>query len=295
MRTSNPQLMLQAPVMIRPGSVPHGLAFPALLILLALPGSGAEPPAALPSGAAKPGWANAAGDDHHGRWADLRVGTATQRLRWIAPGIFVMGSPLSETVRDGDETQHQVTVSKGFWLAESCCTQAFWTALMGSNPSAFQGDQLPVETVSWNDCQQFLAKLNAQVAGLGARLPTEAEWEFACRAGTTTAYAGNGLDAMGWWQLNAHERTHEVKGKQPNAWGLYDMHGNVWEWCSDYYGEYPAGPVMDPIGQPFGTMHVARGGSWNVPASLCRSAIRDHYAPAIRWNFLGLRVLAPSP
>jgi formylglycine-generating enzyme len=272
--------------------------WPHLLVLLALPalpGTSAEPSHAVPAAPAKPAWAESAGDDRYGRWADLRAGAATLRLRWIAPGAFVMGSPLSETVRDGDEMQHQVTVSKGFWLADSSCTQTFWMAIMGSNPSAFQGSQLPVEMVSWDDCQHFLVKLNAQVAGLGARLPSEAEWEFACRAGTSTAYAGSGLDAMGWWQLNANERTHEVKGKLPNAWGLYDMHGNVWEWCSDFYGEYPAGPVTDPAGPPSGTMHVARGGSWNVPASLCRSAIRDHYAPAIRWNFLGLRLLVPTP
>ncbi len=266
-----------------------------VLTVLAVGGTGAEAPAAAPAVAEKPAWAQTAGEDRFGRWAELKAGAAAQRLRWIAAGMFVMGSPVSETVRDGDEGQHQVTVSKGFWLAESSCTQAFWMALMGSDPSAFQGAQLPVEMVSWDDCQRLLATLNARVADLGARLPSEAEWEFACRAGTATAYAGGGLDAMGWWKHNSDERTHDVKGKQPNPWGLYDMHGNVWEWCADIYGDYPAGPVSDPAGPPRGTMHVARGGSWNVPASLCRSAIRDHYAPATRWNFLGLRLLVPSP
>jgi sulfatase modifying factor 1 len=295
MRTCGRRFLANAPVMRPRRTWPALVGVMTLLILLARPGSGADAPAAASAGEAEPPWAQTAGDDRFGRWADLVAGAATQRLRWIAPGMFTMGSPLSETVRDGDETQHQVTVSRGFWLADSSCTQGFWLALMGSDPSAFPGAQLPVEMVSWDDCQRFLAKLNAQVPGLGARLPSESEWEFACRAGTTTAYAGGGLDAMGWWKHNADERTHAVKGKQPNAWGLYDMHGNVWEWCSDFYGDYPAGPVSDPAGPLTGTQRVARGGSWNVPASLCRSAIRDHYAPAMRWNFLGLRLLVPAP
>ena len=189
---------------------------------------------------------------------------------------------------------------------------------MGTNPSKFSNceDDCPVEQVSWNDCQEFIGKLNGMVSGGGFRLPTEAEWEVACRAGTTGAYAGD-LDAMGWYGNNSGNsridalaiwdelkdwgkygqrivdngcRTHPVTKKQANAWGLYDMHGNVWEWCQDWYGDYPSGSVTDPEGISGGSYRVDRGGSWIILARNCRSAGRDYSAPGARGGALGFRL-----
>ena len=167
----------------------------------------------------------------------------------IPAGEFMMGSPPNESGRDNDETQHRVRISKDFWMGQTEVTQGLWQAVMGSNPSDFNncGDDCPVEKVSWNDCQKFIRKLNGMVSGGNFRLPTEAEWEYACRAGTTRPYAGD-LDAMGWYEINSGSRTHRVAQKNPNAWGLCDMHGNVWERCQDWYGDYPSGLVTDPTG-----------------------------------------------
>jgi formylglycine-generating enzyme required for sulfatase activity len=288
--------------------------------------------------AATPAWAMAAGADASGNWADLAVAGMTQRFRLIAPGTFTMGS--SEAERQtavskaaikaawiASEVPHQVTLTHGFWLADSACTQALWLAVLGANPSNFTGDvQRPVEQVSWDDCQRFLTALNARQAGAAFRLPSEAEWEYACRAGTTTAtYAGdivylgqnNGpvLDAIAWYGGNSgvpaevataidsslwSERqypsdfsaTHPVKLKRPNAWGLYDMIGNVWTWCGDWYGDYPTGAVSDPHGPATGSDHVCRGGSWGQACWYCRAAERIGNAPGSRWNSLGLRLCA---
>jgi len=235
------------------------------------------------------------GEDGYGSWADLTVNGVVQRMRYIPLGTFTMGRSEGEADRGGEES-HPVTISRGYWLAESECTQALYGSVMGSNPSEFTGDaNRPVEQMSWDDCQQFLTKLNVQARGLGARLPTEAEWEYACRAGTQTPYAGASLDALGWYGDNSGNQTHAVKQKSANAWGLFDMHGNVWEWCSDWYDNYAPGVVSDPIGPASGSYRVYRGGGWSDFARNCRSANRDRSEPGYRnYGYFGFRLCAQS-
>jgi formylglycine-generating enzyme required for sulfatase activity len=187
------------------------------------------------------------------------AGSQTVTLVWIPAGTFTMGSPLDEPGRKSDEVQHQVTITKPFWLGQTGVTQAQYEAVMGTNPSHFKGSNLPVETVSWEDAMAFCKKLTDQelaggrlLVGYHYTLPTDAQREFACRAGTTGAYAGD-LDSIGWYNGNSAFQAHSVGQKQPNAWGLYDMHGNVWEWCLDWYGAYPNGSVTDPAGPTSGT------------------------------------------
>jgi formylglycine-generating enzyme required for sulfatase activity len=215
-------------------------------------------------------------------------------LAWIPAGTFQMGSPESEKDRVGGETQHSVTLSRGFWVGIYEVTQTQWEKVMGNNPSRFKGPNLPVEKVSWEDCQAFIQKLNAQAPGGGFRLPTEAEWEYACRAGTSGAYAGE-LDAMGWYKSNSGSKTHDVGGKQPNSWGLYDMHGNVREWCEDWYRVYPSGTVTDPAGPGSGSVRVDRGGGWYNLGGNCRSAIRRRGNPSNRYSVLGFRLARTAP
>jgi formylglycine-generating enzyme required for sulfatase activity/serine/threonine protein kinase len=214
------------------------------------------------------------------------------KMCWIPPGEFMMGSPAGESGRQDDETQHRVKITQGFWLAKTEVTQAQWRAVMGSNPSRFKGEDLPVESVSWNDIAGpggFIEKAN-QSGGDGGRfsLPTEAQWEYACRAGTTGAYAGE-MDQMAWYDKNSGEKTHPVGLKKPNAWGLHDMHGNVWEWCSDWYGAYPDGAVTDPRGTVSGSARVGRGGSWGNIADYCRVAYRGNNYPAGNDGGVGFR------
>ena len=211
--------------------------------------------------------------------------------------------------------QRQVTLSTGFWMGTYEVTQNQWQLIMGRNPSmqsrygkyskddekgALMGE-LPVDNVSWEMCQQFAAKLNQQYAaqlpaGYKFSLPTEAQWEYACRAGSTGEYAGNGdLDSMGQYRGNSdgnkgNTRTYRVGGKLPNDWGLYDMYGNVREWCQDWYGEYSPGEVTDPQGPERGTERVERGGAWYQDASDCRSASRSASTSDYRYYFLGLRL-----
>jgi formylglycine-generating enzyme required for sulfatase activity len=204
----------------------------------------------------------------------------------IRPGTFLMGS---EKGFDDEKPVHEVTISQPFYLGKYEVTQAQWKAVMGSNPSGFKGATLPVEQVSWEDCQEFIEKLNSK--GIGTfRLPTEAEWEYACRAGTTGDYAGN-LDEMAWYETNSGKTTHPVGTKKANPWGLYDMHGNVWEWCQDWYGDYPTGAVQDPAGAAGGSARVNRGGSWNDNAGDCLSASRLWYSPSLRIYDLGFRLV----
>jgi formylglycine-generating enzyme required for sulfatase activity/uncharacterized caspase-like protein len=223
---------------------------------------------------------------------------------YIAPGTFTMGSPSGELGRDSDENQHRVALSRGYYLQTTEVTQGQWKAVMGSNPSHFKncGDDCPVENVSWNDAQNFIRKLNQKEGGDKYRLPTEAQWESAARAGSDTALANGGitekecghdpnLDAMGWYCGNANKTSHPVRRKKPNAWGLYDMIGNVWEWCQDWKGDYPSRAVTDPTGPSGGSGRVKRGGSWLSDARYCRSADRDIRDPGSRLDYLGFRLL----
>jgi formylglycine-generating enzyme required for sulfatase activity len=206
----------------------------------------------------------------------------------IQAGSFMMGSNNG----DSDEKPvHRVTISNGFEMGKYEVTQLQWRAIMGNNPSYFKGcNSCPVEQVSWDDVQEFINKLNAKNDGYEYRLPTEAEWEYACRAGTTGGYAGN-LDSMAWYDSNSGDKTHPVGTKQPNAWGLYDMHGNVWEWCQDWYGAYPSNAVTDPAGARSGSYRVIRGGGWGSGAQDCRAADRYGYAPDVRNGDLGFRLI----
>ena len=213
-------------------------------------------------------------------------GGATMELVYCPPGTFMMGSPASEGGRREDETQHQVTLTRGFWIGKYEVTQEQWESVMGGNPSKFRGKRNPVEKVSWNNCKDFCLKV-----GGGVRLPTEAEWEYACRAGSKDAFAGTGkLEDMGWC---GGDQTQPVGQKKPNAWGIYDMHGNVFEWCSDCYGDYPKDAVKDPLGPiSLGYLpQVQRGGSYAFQSRICRSANRyPAYASESKWGWEGFRV-----
>ena len=235
----------------------------------------------------------------------------------IAPGVFTMGSPAGELGRDAGEVQHQVTITRAFLMKTTEVTQAEWQAVMGNNPSRFAacGGNCPVEQVSWNDAVDYVNRLsdaaglarcydaNRAFAGLGCqgyRLPTEAEWEYAARAGTQTAYHTGvntqtncnndpNLNLAGWYCGNAANTAHPVGQKQVNAWGLYDMHGNVFEWVQDWYAEYPAGAAVDPVGPAAGVNRVRRGGSWNGGAQFARAASRDDHTPDSRYSNIGFR------
>jgi formylglycine-generating enzyme required for sulfatase activity len=223
--------------------------------------------------------------------------TLLAQFCFIPFGSFTMGSSSSEEQRSSDEGQVEVTLSQSFWLARTEVTQAQWEALMGSNPSQFKGSNLPVENVSWDDAQSFIAKLNdKQILPQGWKfaLPTEAQWEYACRAEEKGPYSGGSLDEVGWYDDNSESKTHEVGQKKPNAWGLHDMHGNVYEWCADWYNDTLQGGV-DPTGLSSGDSRVSRGGSWYYYASFCRAAHRVRHSPGYRINDLGFRpALVPS-
>ena len=222
----------------------------------------------------------------------------------IPAGTFTMGSSKDEPGRESDETQHKVTLTKGYYMQTTEITQGQWKAVMGNNPSHFSncGDACPVESVSWNDIQIFITQLNQKGEGTYA-LPTEAQWEYAARAGSATAFAngkithtGNVYDpvlyAMGWYFNNSAGSPHPVAQKQPNAWGLYDMHGNVWEWCADWFGEtYPTKPVIDPQGLPSGSNRVMRGGSWYDYVQHCRTSFRGGDSPDRSDFIIGFRLV----
>ena len=277
----------------------------------------------------RPHWASAIGRDRFGLWSEFTIpgADAAQRLRWIPPGRFMMGSPEAEAGRfDWEGPRHAVTIGTGFWLFDTPCTQALWTAVMDGNPSRFQTPSRPVEQVSFDDVQTFLTRLNARVPGLALSLPSEAQWEYACRAGTTEAtYAGdlhiagdnnapeldaiawyggnsgvdfdldNGVDSSGWpGKQYDHTRagTRPVKLKQPNAWGLHDMLGNVWEWCEDHwhdgYKEAPADGSAWTAARGSAD-RVLRGGSWAGDARYVRAAYRCGNVPASRSGSIGFR------
>ena len=219
----------------------------------------------------------------------------------IPAGTFMMGSPSTEKDREDNEgPQHEVTITNPFYLGKYEVTQAQWVAVTGMNPSGFSGNpNHPVESVSWGVCQEFIEELNS--LGLGTfRLPTEAEWEYACRAGTSTRfYWGNDLfytkiEDYAWYSGNSGSQTHEVGLKLPNDFGLYDMSGNVWEWCQDWYGAYSPADQVDPIGQQSGSYRVLRGGCWYYLAWRCRSALRLRYTPSGTYFVIGFRVVVSS-
>ena len=232
------------------------------------------------------------------------------KLVLIPKGTFMMGSPESEEGRKENETQHEVPSSKDYYLGVHEVTQAQYEKVIGKNPSHFQGAivgnenaDLPVENVSWYEAVDFCKKLSElpeeKKAGRVYRLPTEAQWEYACRAGSKTAYSFDDEEGLlpehGWFNRNSSDRIHTVGLLEPNAWGLYDMHGNVWEWCSDWYEEYPKGAVSDPTGPKEGSDRVFRGGSWHDVAAYCQSADRIRLYPSIRSRDLGFRLaLSPS-
>jgi formylglycine-generating enzyme required for sulfatase activity len=210
----------------------------------------------------------------------VRMPTIT--MLWVAPGTFFMSSIHGA----GDGTR--VTLTRGFWLGQTEVTQAQWQAVLDTVPvpSLFKGSDRPVERILWDTVMRFLRKLDQREraagripAGYSYTLPTEAQWEYACRAGTTGIYAGE-LAAMAWYDGNSARQTHPVAKKQPNAWGFYDMHGNVSEWCLDWYSGYAGGTINDPVGTGDRQFHVARGGDWASPAGMCRSAFRAAYPDA---------------
>ena len=216
---------------------------------------------------------------------------------WCPAGDFLMGSPEHEEDRDEDEKQVHVTLTKGFWMAKTQVTQKQWTAIMGNYPSHFTGDNLPVEMVSWNDVQEFLEKLNEKIGnddGGKMVLPTEAQWEYACRAGELGPFSGGTIDEVAWYDDNSEDNTHQVGMKMSNAWGLYDMHGNVHEWCADWHGRKLQGGV-DPSGPVSGEVRVVRGGSWRNFARYCRAADRSYLGhPTAHFSSHGFRVARSS-
>jgi len=236
--------------------------------------------------------------------AEAITNSIGMKLVPIPPVTFQMGSPQTEEGRSDDEIPHKVTLTRGFFMQTTPVTQAQWSAVMGTTPSHFTGRDLPVEQVSWDDARDFCRRLGEK-EGKKYRLPTEAEWECACRAGTTTRfYTGDGDQALGeagWYHDNSGvdlpndafigtRMTHPVGTKAPNKWGLYDMHGNVWQWCGDFYGPY-GGDATDLTGPAEGTSRVLRGGSWTSGSRVCRAASRHGgHAPGNRGRSIGFRV-----
>lgn len=239
------------------------------------------------------------GEDEWGLFFDFAVGDVRQRMRWIEPGEFMMGSPMDEPVRTDREMQHKVILTKGYWLADTALTEALWMAVVGQPPFLLRldpdhpkGSEKPVVNVSREDVLDFLGKINQQVPGLNLRLPLEAEWEYACRAGTETPFFfGDNITTSqvkynGIYPYNNGPTDESYRNEVPikpvpvkalpcNAWGLYQMHGNTWEWCEDFNGPYPAGPVTDPRGPEKSEGRVIRGGGMSSQGEQCRSAHRD--------------------
>ena len=214
----------------------------------------------------------------------------------VEGGTFAMGATSEQIVNDTPEDEfpvHNVTLSN-YYIGETEVTQELWNTVMGENPSNFKGDlQRPVEMVSWDDCQTFIAKLN-ELTGKAFRLPTEAQWEYAARGGKQTKKylysGGDDLDAVAWHYYNASETTHPVKTKRPNELHLYDMSGNVWEWCADWYGAYSADGQTDPTGPAKGAKRVVRGGAWSYMSTYAPVAYRNYCEPDFSWYACGLRL-----
>ena len=215
----------------------------------------------------------------------------------IPAGQFMMGSPDLDADAPADEKpKHRVRITRPFYLGKYPVTQEQWQAVMGNRRGAVKGPKNPVESVSWNDCQAFLNQLHEQVGGDKFQLPTEAQWEYACRAGSTAKHffgdKESDLGDYAWYRQNSKTTSHPVGEKKPNAWGLYDMYGNVWEWCGDLYSDeyYAHSPTDDPPGPDKGPTRVIRGGSWDAPAKRCRSAHCASFAPEREDYLLGLRI-----
>jgi len=240
------------------------------------------------------------GQDEYGLWMGIEYRGIRQGMRWISPGEFLMGSPEGEPERDDDEHQHKVVLTQGFWLADTACTQDLWQAVTGKNTSRFQGKGLPVDSVSWDDCREFLERLNTIVPGLDAVLPTEAQWEYGCRNSREIIsgkyqpfsfgdnitpdlvnYDGDSPYQDGKKGKN-REKTVPVGSLPPNDRGLYEMHGNLWEWCRDWYGDYSTDHYVDPAGPEDGSLRVLRGGSWIGSGRVARSACRGRIIPDYR-------------
>ncbi|MDS4040134.1 MAG: formylglycine-generating enzyme family protein [Candidatus Competibacter sp.] len=278
-------------------------------ILRTAPASADHDPSFWRSGQPPP-WADDWGTDDYGHWVTFSVENRqgqkiTQRMRWIEPGTFLMGSPENEPERFDDEgPRHPVTIPQGYWLFDTACTQALWAAVTGENRSGFKGADRPVETVSWHDCQDFIKRLNERLPGLDLALPSEAQWEYACRAGTTTPfsfganitpdqvnYNGNSPYAggkKGWYR----QQTVPVASLPPNPWGLHEMHGNVREWCQDHWhGSYRGAPDDDSawLSGDAGADRVLRGGSWYDLARIVRAASRYRAHPDGRGDVIGFR------
>ncbi|MGI9536407.1 MAG: formylglycine-generating enzyme family protein [Desulfocapsaceae bacterium] len=224
---------------------------------------------------------------------------------YIPPGSYLRGSPQEEPGRESDESQQLVTLSDGYYIQTTEVTQKQWKAVMGELPLYIIkcDEECPVERVSWDHAQEFIRKLNNMDGSQIYRLPTEAEWEYAARAGSKTSFANGEISALtcdhdaklsdlGWYCGNSKvSRHHIVAQKHPNAWGLFDMHGSVWEWCSDWYGQYPSKSVNDPLGPPDGTERIMRGGGIADTARSCRSANRHSLRPDVQFNNIGLRIV----
>ncbi|MGZ0170990.1 MAG: formylglycine-generating enzyme family protein [Planctomycetales bacterium] len=276
-----------------------------------------------------PAWASGWGEDAWGPFVELTVKDVTQRLRWIPAGRFQMGSPDDDQLaQDREKPQHWVEISRGFWMFDTLTTQELWEAVMGEgeNRSEFKSPHRPVERVSWDDCQQFFEKFSELAPDVKLGLPTEAEWEYACRAGTTDAtyagpmevlglnnapildliawYGGNcgvewelsdaGHDTSGWPERQyefARGGTRVVATRDPNPWGLYDTLGNVWEWCRDAsFRDYADESVIDPFHDgEASASRVVRGGSWLLNARNVRAAYRSANSPGSRYNDIGFR------
>ena len=213
----------------------------------------------------------------------------------VESGTFTMGATAEmKDPWDDEKPTHQVTLTNDYYMGKYEVTQALWQAVMGNNPSNFKGDNLPVEQVSWDDCQEFISKLNL-ITGKTFRLPTEAEWEYAARGGNKSRgyqYSGsNNLSDVAWYKDNSGEKTHAVGTKQPNELGIYDMSGNVLEWCQDWFGKYSSSSQVNPTGANRGSGRLFRGGHWIDIAWGCRSSFRFHFAPGYRFDILGLRLV----
>jgi formylglycine-generating enzyme required for sulfatase activity len=231
-------------------------------------------------------------------------------LRWLILLVAVLGvaqyggfrwwraAEAQKNFYDDESPAHEVTLSTSFCLGRYEVTQEQYQQVTGTNPSYFKGRDLPVEGVSWDEAQEFCKKVSEKT-GQSVRLPTEAEWEYACRAGTTTRFcsgdAAADLESVAWYGANSGDTTHSVGQKTPNAWGLYDMHGNAWEWCADWLGGYEAGATTDPQGPSRGAGRVLRGGSWYYGPGYCRSAFRRRINPVARNYFSGFRVVGSLP